>query len=364
MDLHALSPSRINTYKDCEFKYFLTYHLRIPEARESNIYGIKGNAVHEALEYRANAIRGEKENANKNYKQTLKNFYAKTELWKLDNGIRKGKGFTHPVEKYCEACPWATKGGKCSIAKIPFKDVEGCPKPNFEDDLALVEKAIKSKDYPLLDRKILGAEVKYELTIPADENYPYPIVLKGVIDLVTELDSETLEITDYKSGNSTKSYDAARNDPQMRIYSLVAKILWPQYDLYLSSLYYVRKHSTPVTVIFSEEDDKETLRAARIHWKNITENEEPSRPLSSFWLCNYCVGHDRCGQIKENHTKGGQFILPVITCSQKDSKCWGVIKAENPNKVTVYNTDKMTYACEGHFEIHKGGEYVKQPDGD
>lgn len=357
MDLSALSPSRINTFKDCEFKYFITYHLRLPEARESNIYGIKGTAAHEALEYYANAVKGDEKDASLDYTQVLKDFYTKTELWKLDDGIRKGKGFTHPVNKYCEGCKWGTKDSLCSIAQISFKDVEGCPKPNFEEDLTLVEKAIKSKDYPLFKRKIIGTEIRYDLWIPEDEDCDYPIRLRGVIDLVTEIDKDTIEITDHKTGRA-KSYNAALSDPQLRTYKLVARILWPQYSLILSSLYFLKKDV--VTCIFSDEDDRQTLKALRRHWKSISENENPYRPDRAFWLCNYCVGHDRCGLVKDNHTRKGRLMLPVIECGynkQRGFECWGPLKAENPNEVGAFNTHEMTYACEGHFEIHQGGEY-------
>ena len=87
--------------------------------------------------------------------------------------------------------------------------------------------------------------------------------------------------------------------------------------------------------------------------------------MRSFWLCNFCVGYDRCGEIEKNHLKRGRFVLPVVGCTySKEKKCWGPLLAENPANVTVNNTHEMSYACKGHFEIHKGGEYVKEDDSD
>lgn len=354
MDCLALSPSRINTNNDCEFKYFLQYHLRLPESKESNIYGVKGTAAHEALEFYANFKRGLKEEAEEDVEKTLKAFYAKTELWKLDNGIRKAKGFTHPVGKYCEGCPWATKGGLCSIANIPFVDVEGCPRPNFEDDLALVKKTVARSDYDIFNRKIIGAEVKFDLDIE-------DIRVRGVIDLVTEMDDETIEIIDFKSGNSTKGHAAARKDAQMRTYNLVAKLIWPEYKYRMMTLYYLRKVDGIVTCVFSKEDDELTMKSLHRAWNSIKENQDPHRPSYPFWLCNYCVGHDKCGIIKDSFVKNGKFKLPVVNCNYTDTQgepCYEGLSAENPNKVTASTTDQMTYACVGHYQVHKGGEYV------
>jgi len=374
MDLSALSPSRINTFKDCELKYFLQYHLRLPESRESNIYGEKGTAGHECLEFYGNHIRvqrdpslaGELEGKiNSDYVQVLKDYYAKTELWKLDDreGMRGGKpkGWPHPVEKNCEACPWATKDGICEIANKPFKIVEGCPRPNFEDDLAIVDWTINTKEYPIFENEIIGTEVEFHLTLEGG------VEVRGVIDLVVKIDDNTIEIIDYKTGNSTKSYNAALTDPQMRIYSMVAKLLWPDFDTYITTLYYVRKKRM-VTCVFSKDDDKGTFKATARHWSNIKANDEPYRPQRPFWLCNFCVGHDTCGKIKDKFKdKRGRFILPTIECAYKGipfkGDCWGGLSAENPDSVTADNVDKMTYACSGHKEIHKGGEYVPEPDG-
>jgi RecB family exonuclease len=371
MDISALSPSRVNTVKDCELKYFLSYHIRLPEAKASNIYGLKGSAVHESLEYYVNSLRVDrnpelaeelKGKTNADYVQVLKDYYAETELWKLDDreGMRgkKPKGWPHPVEKNCEVCPWASKDSICTIAKKPMKTVEGCPRPNFEDELEMADWTVKDEENSIFDNKIIEAEAEFNLEIGDG------VKLRGIIDLVVESDEDTLEIIDYKSGNSTKSYNAALTDPQMRIYSMVAKILWPGYKTYVTSLYYIRKKRM-VSCVFSEEDDKGTLKAVQKHWDKIKTNTNPYRPQRSFWLCNFCVGYDNCKKIVDNHTVKGRFVLPTISCNQATTsgKCWGSLMAENPDDVTHDNTHLMTYTCVGHRKLWKGGEYEEEPDG-
>lgn len=355
MDCSALSPSRISTYKNCEFKYFLEYHLRYPDALGDNIYGIKGTAAHDALEYYVNFLIGKKEKSSQNYEQVLKDFYSETELWKLDDRPYH-KGFPHPVEKNCEACPWATKDSYCSIAQIPFKDVEGCPRPNFEDDLEIVRSTIESDEYPIYENnKLLCAEQEFKITLEGGAK------IRGKIDLVVErLDQEgCLEIIDYKTGNSTLSYEAARAHPQTRIYSLVAKRLYPDYSTYMTTLYYNRRKRM-VSCVFTDEDDKDTLRAINKKWEEIRSNEDPARPRSSFWLCNFCIGHEHCGVIKSSLTKNGKFKLPTVQCKYANDLCWGYIRAEEPNRITASELNNIVYACQGHYEIHKGGSFVSE----
>jgi len=381
MDCSALSPSRIATTKNCEFKYFLQYHIRLPEAKESNIYGLKGTAAHTALEFYGNHIRllkspelaeELKDKTSVDYIQALKDYYAETKLWKTDDRYgtdRKGnpKGFPHPVAKQCEICPWATKAGLCSIVNKPYVSVEGCPQPNFEDDLSLVHWTIEEADeYPVFtEGEIIGCEVEFTLELEDG------VIIRGVIDLVVKQDDDTLEIIDFKSGNKTLGYDAALTDPQMRIYSMAAKILWPEYETYITSLFYIRKRKM-VSCVFGEQDDKDTLKAVKSHWNKIRNNKNPYRSQRSFWLCNFCVGHDTCGQIQDNYRKNGRFMLPTIRCGYgqfnqrgytKEEPCWGGLSAESPKKITASNTHKMTYACCGHINLHKGGEYEREPDG-
>ena len=165
MRMTALSASRIKTNKNCAMKYFIEYHLGVPETREGNIYTHKGSAVHEALELWTNAVLGKEKNAEINYKKTLLSYYKKSRLWTMDiRKVDKG-GDPYPQEKSCEICPFATKDGKCQIADIPFSVVDGCPRKNYEADLALVEGAIFNDDYPVLKRDKEGKFVSKVLEL-------------------------------------------------------------------------------------------------------------------------------------------------------------------------------------------------------
>lgn len=294
MEIEYLSASRLQVYCDCPFRYFLQYHLKLPELREDTIHTLKGSATHEVLEAYVN---GELD-----YVAKLKEFYKNSRLWELDNR-KPDRGFPHPQPKECEVCPWAVNSAGSTICTIAGKLInafDGCPRNNFEDDLGLVKKAIFRDESPL-NRKVLGAEV------PFDEKME-GFRVHGYIDLITEIDSETMEVSDYKTGNYTKNSEAAFKDLQMRIYSMIAKKKFPQYNYVMMTLDYLRK--TPVTVIFSEEDDQKTIDFLADAYKKIVEDENPAR-IKSF-KCNWCVGYDECGKIRESFIKNGKFRLPTV----------------------------------------------------
>lgn len=363
MDISKVSASRIKTNKDCEFKYFVEYHIKLPQSREGNIYTEKGSAVHEALEFWTNAMLGVKDDedkAEKDYEKTLLTYYSKSKLWELDDR-KPNKGFPHPVEKSCDSCAWATKDNKCKIADDLITNVNGCPRPNFEDDLELVKKTLTRKDYnPLavkdgkLKNKIIGTEVYFSMKLGG-------IPVRGYMDLVMEVDQDTIEVIDYKSGNRSLSYDAAFKDAQVRIYGAVARILWPQYKYVMVTLHYIRNN--PVTVDLGPKDDELTIKSLQLRHKEIVENTRPTRRKS--WLCNYCIGWENCTELYNNFLVDGKFKLPVISCEHTghEEPCWGSLWVEDEEKINVRTIHKATYSCRGHGKLHKGGEYVPE-DGD
>lgn len=303
MRIEYASASRLNVWMDCPFRYFLQYHLKLPELRQETIHTRKGNAVHETLE---KYVKGEKD-----YEKLLKEYYAETKLWTLDNRNER-RGFPHPVAKDCDECPYAifsANGIICSIANRNVSEFDGCPRPNFEDDLRLTTQTI-TKPNSVLNRKIIGAEVDFEKEYEGFK-------IRGFMDLVTEVDEETMEVRDYKTGTYTKKTSEAFKDLQMRIYSLVAKELFPQYKYVLMTLDYLRKQ--PVTVIFGPDDDEKTRSFLNEAYKKISESVNPPRKKS--FKCSWCVGYEECGKIRESFCNDdGEFIMPEPSTGEDFSR--------------------------------------------
>jgi len=364
---HATA-SRIKTYKQCEFKYFLEYMVQYPPMRGDSIYTGKGSAVHEALEGWVNFKLGveDKEDGplvEENWEETLRKYYEKSKLWTLDQRTpdKQGnpRGFPHPVVKTCESCPWATKDNRCEISNAAIEATDGCPRPNFEDDIALVNRTLSRTDYAPLavdddgkfTNKIVGAEVPFDMVIDG-------IRVRGIMDLVLECNKDTIEVCDYKTGKSM-SYTAASNDAQVRIYAKVARILFPQYKYVCVTLFYLRK--TEVTVPLSVEDDVDTMRSLKLRAKQIMENEDPRQVRPSKWgfPCDWCVGYDNCVKIRDKFKVDGQFKLPTISCnfSSVSEPCYGNPHPVENQEASIENVNSLIYACAGHKEVHDGGEY-------
>jgi len=358
MRISAASASRIKTYKDCEMKYFLEYHLRVPETRLGSIYTDKGSAVHEALEHWVNAILDNDKPGEIDYKKTLIDYYRKSKLWTLDDRVPH-KGFPHPVEKNLEGCPYANNSGVCIVAGEPCATVAGCPSPNFTDDLSLTEASINSSSFPVLKldgankfrAKILEAEQKFFLKVG-------DILVRGVIDLVIEEDEDTIEIVDYKTGRSM-SYNKAFNDAQVRIYGKVASLLYPKYKNVIVTLWYLRHK--PVSVPITSNMNDQTIQSVKNNYNSIETNENPSR--GGGWLCDYCVGWKTCSRVYDSFKVNGKFKLPVIACEhgvRADQPCWGSLRVESPKEASILNANQMTYSCEGHCGVHEGGNYIQE----
>lgn len=288
MYIDYLSASRLNVYIDCPFRYFLQYHLMMQELQEDTIHTTKGSAVHEILEKYALGDTA--------YTDNLKKYYSEHKLWTLDDR-KPDKGFPHPVKKNCSSCPWSN-GKICSIADRAQDIVDGCPKPNFEDDLGLLKDTILSKK-SILKRKILGVEKEF---IKEYDGFK----VKGYIDIITEIDKDTIEIGDYKTGTYAKTTEDAFKDIQLRTYSMVGKELFPGYKYTLMTLHYLRKK--PVTIIFDENDDEKTRNFLRSSYQKIKNAVNPIRKKS--FKCNWCVGYDACGKFKEMFMENGKFVLP------------------------------------------------------
>jgi hypothetical protein len=293
MQISYLSASRANVWLDCPFRYFLQYHISMPELHQSTIHTEKGTAVHAVLEDYANG--------NKDYTERLRNYYEKSKLWTLDNRS-EARGFPHPQPKNCHGCRWATMNGNlmyhCGIAKRNINEFDGCPKPNFDDDLELTESILNRPGSPL-SGKIIGAEVPFEETIGEFK-------VKGFIDLISEIDEDTLEVRDYKTGSFAKDTDDAFKDLQMRVYSVIAKRLYPKYSYVVMTLDYLRKQ--PVTVIFDQKDDEKTIKFLGEIYSRIVSDEDPIQRKS--FKCRWCIGFEECSKIKASYTENGKFKMP------------------------------------------------------
>lgn len=118
------------------------------------------------------------------------------------------------------------------------------------------------------------------------------VPVKGYMDLVFELDKETLEVYDYKTGTWALSYHEAEKDLQVLMYYLAAKRDFPKYKSVLVTLDYLQRK--PVTVALTDNHAKKGMRKIQGLWRKIKHDTKPYRHKEPIWVCNSFCDREKC----------------------------------------------------------------------
>jgi hypothetical protein len=164
--------------------------------------------------------------------------------------------------------------------------------------------------------KILMPELSFNMEIKKDwAKYSYDgiegnLALKGTIDLVTELDDQTIEIQDYKTGSrldwstgQTKDFKKLCNDKQLMLYYYVAKQLYPDKNIILT-IFFVRDGG-PYSICFDEHDIPKIEKMLRENFEDIKQNKLPKLrdPSQKDFICNRLCDFYKTKIGKENTCK-------------------------------------------------------------
>ena len=275
MKLRYLSPSRINKYNGCEYAYHLAYDLGLKGFQNLGAY--KGEICHAVLE---------------------------TILEKVKD---LGKSETFETIKNYESILMQQIEEIKSELTLSEEDIQDCR--------SMLELMLNDKNADYFNKKIIGIERKFDLVISKDgvliddrmEDRAKDLGLDevlyfdsyyseldafrvyGIIDLVIERDSDTIEIIDWKTGKVKKKYDQLKKDPQLLTYNMAARYIFPQYKNIIITIYYAR--GKPLTFCFDENDFNITVSALYNKWTRIRNNRNPSRNVKDFnkWMCNFCA---------------------------------------------------------------------------
>jgi len=267
MNIKFLRASSINSYRGCEFAFFIEQILELPN--KSGKKALLGTIVHHVLELMAKGKR-----------------------------LGHSEGFIFDYEKLLDIC-W--KRYTIENPQFEFKnaDKKFC--------LKSVRTVIESQYNPK-NLNVLFTEKQFKIPLAGKDfeyNY-YDIIngtvekgnyeIRGTIDLITELDDNTIEIIDWKTGSrkcwntgECKEYEYLKSkDIQLRVYDLACSIIFPQYKNRLLTIDFINDGG-PFTVTFSDEDRNETVNIINNIFKSIKWNQLPSRikdtDASNRWKC-------------------------------------------------------------------------------
>jgi hypothetical protein len=265
MDIEHLSASSGKTYDQCEFKFLVEYGIG-PDLRYSfkeNYAASLGSHMHEVFEK-----------------------IAKGELTP-DNWLTWSK---------------ARQPKLYELAKVKYPECD-CIADQVHVDCLHLFNCLFGRD-PIFNPlesgiKILGVEKRFKEKVGG-------VTIKGFMDLVLELDEDTIEVYDYKTGTWTLSHDQACKDLQVLMYYMAAKILWPQYKNVLVTLDYIQRK--PVTVALGHFHEKKAVRKLKSLWRLIKTNKKPKRHKEPIWVCNSFCDREKCDRLWRGYVRGGKSV--------------------------------------------------------
>lgn len=169
--------------------------------------------------------------------------------------------------------------------------------------------------------KILDVEQWFALAMPGEEwqcldkdGQLHQFTVRGFIDLVHEIDEETIEIVDWKTGIRKNLYTQEPIDEvvltrevQSRLYHLVAYFLYPKYKNILITFYYTSSGG-PVTIALSQDDVAMTI--ASLHRFFTTISKDTLIRRNRWWTCKMCSfsKNDICSKVwSDLHALGGAY---------------------------------------------------------
>ena len=258
----------------CEQQYFIEYVLgwRGPSGQKAD----KGTIVHKVLEILAVIKKAEQDSINVINDDILQKI--DTDNYDLDAIIEK------VYDHYSVAS---------NHHKWTKKDLQDCS--------AWVYKALKFNNgmFDPRNRNILCPEQRFDFEIKkpwAKYSYDTPegkldgfLALKGTIDLITQVNSSTIEIIDWKTGRrldwatcKEKTLEKLEKDPQLRIYHYAISHLYPNIEHIIFSIYFINDGG-PYTICFDKSHLKETEQMLRAKFDIIKNSNRPK--LNKSWMC-------------------------------------------------------------------------------
>lgn len=268
--IESLSVSSTNSSDDCQWKFFLEYILKFESPTNKKAY--LGSCAHAILEdaaiYRKSKSR-KKFDINKCIVDRFNEFAGKPDL-----------GFV-----------------------MDHKDLKF-----ITDQVNWVMNSV----YNPLKLKVVETEKKFELEIQRpgfdfikDGEIKY-LKIRGVIDLIVEVDKDTCEVIDYKTGSrkdfatgQLKEISDFEKDIQLRLYSYAISLLYPQYKNIIVTIIYTSDGGA-YSLTIPKTDAPFLLDHFRRKFNEIQNISKPWRLKDDYgrsdkWKCKYLCSFGKSG---------------------------------------------------------------------
>ena len=285
-------------------KFYLSYCAPDRIVMPDSWGAANGTLLHEIFEeYASGARRDWYQNLLEKFRAAMTDEEVTGSVFKFTKGQKQTLAQEiRGVRRNCARCPMAkvmSDGATvfCEAMGKTTSEFQGSPKKIILDTIKLAKVIFDDDFNPIDDLKVIGIEHEFDITF---EN---GVQTYGFIDLVSEVDEETIEIRDYKSAKRVPSDRDIEGgwvakDVQMLLYYAVAKYccdnnIPPFSDKYKNifvTIHYLRK--SPITMIYTEKDYQQVLVALKNTFDKIRKIDKPLPAgmwgRDHFWICNYC----------------------------------------------------------------------------
>lgn len=177
--------------------------------------------------------------------------------------------------------------------------------PEFADGLSMLSDWFKRTKFD--DREVLSTERKETFQIKTSGG---DIPFNFIMDRLDKVGEDEYEVIDYKSQRFPVSHEELKGRLQARVYAMAtqmkfpsAKKIWVTFDLL--------RHE-PVTVAFSIEENRDTLRYLRRLAQDIVDTDESEVRETINAECRFCVRKATCRTLQSNIRGGGTYSLEEI----------------------------------------------------
>lgn len=337
MIITYLRSSSLSNWHMCENSYFLTYVLGLP--RKSNKKADKGTITHKVMECLAKAKLEFQKNPDAKFVSIEDDALGKIDKIDRDLFLKPYQLSNKEVELINSTrLNRQVYAAGCNLnynhIRYGVEIVENFTKIAYEYYTSSRDHDWKPVDFKdcsnwvwmILDgygrrfdprtRKILMPELSFNIEIDKDwAKYQFDSVsgnlaLKGTIDLVTEIDDNTIEIIDFKTGSrldwatgETKNFKKLCDDKQLMLYYYVATKLFTNKNIILT-IYFVRDGG-PYSICFDEHDIPRIEKMIRENFEDIKQNKLPKLrdPSQKDFVCNKLCDFYKTKIGKENTCK-------------------------------------------------------------
>lgn len=322
--------SSYNNYSYCQMQYFITYVLG-----HQSVSGKKaelGTIVHKVMECLAQFKQADQDASKRIRKLKINDDALKNVSWNR-SGLFDEELVSHLLDLSYDfyistsVHEWY-KGDKQTCRQLVWQTLD------FNEGQFDPRKRQIVAPEPHFDIPIEEDWAKFKYKMPNGKEVEGQLAIKGTIDLVTQVDDETIEVIDWKTGKridwatgEEKTYEKLCSDPQLLLYNYAISKLFPQYKQAIMSIFFV-KDGGPFSMCFDISDQAKFLDMLKEKFQDIQQNDLP-RPISSdrsHWkctkLCHFCknnwpeTNENMCMYIEKHLHKHG-MEKTISECSRE-----------------------------------------------